>query len=79
MDHDLDTILSHTTKGSSSADKVPATGSSTISGCKYPKVDRTYSMKTSNAKGTTPMERFEAENFGDGPWHDVKDVHMPTK
>ncbi|KAK3345713.1 hypothetical protein B0H65DRAFT_467441 [Neurospora tetraspora] len=106
MDRDLDTILSQIRKGSSSVDKISATGSSgntikrderrkkaiygltrkwnypgssTTAGRNHDEVDRSDKTKTSHAKGMTPIERFQAERFGDGPWNNAKDVYMPKK
>ncbi|KAJ4418203.1 hypothetical protein N0V85_001535 [Neurospora sp. IMI 360204] len=79
METDLDTILSQTPQGSTSVDKTSATDSSTTTGRNYHEIDRSEQTETSHAQGMTPMERFQAEGFGDGPWHNVKDVYMPKK
>ncbi|CCC05432.1 unnamed protein product [Sordaria macrospora k-hell] len=79
MVHDLDTILRQIPKGSSLADKAHATGRPAKAGHEYHKVGRSDDKKTSNAEGMTPMGRFQAEGFGDTPWHNVKDVYIPKK
>ncbi|KHE79048.1 hypothetical protein GE21DRAFT_1221896 [Neurospora crassa] len=65
-------ILSQIRQGSSSDDKTSATGLQlNKGGTQPPWVDRNDKTKPFHAKGLTPMERFGAERFGDGSWHNV--------